>query len=205
MDEVNLFLHSLTESWDWWESQKIGESADEQIAILSNNGITLYLDLYEELNYWLKDQKAEGADCLLANIGGHWLLPGLRWGELTAISKFVHPKLASSVKDKVSQTAFCLLLPIVWICNDDELTEARKILPTIFFELGVVRNIEDALKLTGAWVKTVDARSKFYWANHKDGWITNAQWSERSSRGKQRSLLNEFLIKLAKSQNLDAV
>lgn len=48
---------------------------------------------------------------LLGKGGGHWLLPGLRWHELVAISNATHESLKAP--------AILLLLPVTWLTGTD--------------------------------------------------------------------------------------
>src|SRR4030095_13676467 len=193
LDWRSLFDVSPTQSWEWMVQKGLGSGDDLGIRVIERAGVSLYLDLTEELDYVLETQThADGL--LLANVGGHWILPGLRWEEAETASRFPHPALREA--DGTEGTALALLLPSVWLCTSEERARAREILPQIFRSMNVSSDDERALRLTDAWIASVDATESHGWSVDSHGWKTNAHWSVRAEAAKHRAEINFILDQL---------
>ncbi len=191
LEEAGLFSASSDAAWQWMETEHRPVGGEEiGVEIASRHGVSLYLDLTEEPSYYLGRVDGE-EDFLLAGLGGHWSLPGLRWRELMAVSE-----VARARSEEDSLRTLGLLLPVVWICAADERAEARGCLPGLFEGLGCCPDQASSSRLTSAWIDAVDARGRYRWLEDSKGWHTDAKWSPRARARGDREILNRLLQEL---------
>ena len=105
-----------------------------------------------------------------ANIGGHWLLPGLRLREALAIA-------AAAPEPRWRVTL--LLLLVVWLTEGDNADLAKKAITSAWRASKLVPP-EKAPLLADLWVEAVEEADDYLWRNSPAGWICDAENSPRA-------------------------
>ncbi len=163
--------------------------SDEQatVHVALANGVQLRVEFHPGDQCWFL--QCEGvAEMMLANIGPHWALPGLRWQEVVAIGN------AAPCNHWI---AVLLLLPIVWLTHGDDVRVARLAAESAWVASGLVA-AASASALADLWVKAVEGARDFRWRRKSDGWRCDAHWSTRSDDKRDAASLNR-LIAVAES------
>lgn len=161
--------------------------APEAVCLALANRVQLRIEFHPGDLYWfLRGQ--DSAEVMLANIGPHWALPGLRWQEAVAIGEAVPEN---------GWVATLLLLPIVWLTHGDDVSAAQRAAKSAWVTSGLVA-AASASSLADHWVKAIEGARDFQWNLKTDGWLCDAHWSTRSD-GKSDALLLNRLIAIAAS------
>ena len=158
----------------------IEDPAQVQVALANN--VQLRVEFHPGDQYWFL-RGADGAEAMLANIGPHWALPGLRWQEAIAIGDAMPTN---------GWLATLLLLPIVWITRGDNVSAAHIGAQSAWAASNLVASAS-ASTLAELWVKAVEGGSDFRWRRPADDWLCDAHWSTRSDDKREAQLLNRLI------------
>jgi hypothetical protein len=120
---------------------------------------------------------------MLANIGPHWALPGLRWQEAIAIG---------DAAPRDGWMAVLLLLPVVWLTAGDEVRAARLAAESAWMASNLVAPAS-ASALAELWARAVEGGRDFRWRRLSGGWLCDAHWSTRSDGRSEAPLLNRLI------------
>jgi hypothetical protein len=175
---------------EWWNSftgyyEGIFDETDGEvenpnaISIEFQNQVNLVIEFHAGDTYYSLENLSSKQIANLGSIGGHWILPMLRWIEVLSLSQKV--KLDSS-SENYSNLVTLLMLPCVWLTKDEDFEEARKVLAEAWIDTGLVTQ-ENAELLALKCCEAIDARKEdFYWLlDNENNWVTNAHWSSRFS------------------------
>jgi hypothetical protein len=153
------------------------------------NGVQLLVEFHPGDQYWYLRSK-DGVKVLLANIGPHWALPGLRWQEAVAIG---------DAAPHDGWMAVLLLLPTVWLTAGDNVRSARRAAESAWAASNLV-DPSSALALAELWASAVAGGRDFRWQRVSRDWLCDAEWSTRSDRrSKSESRLVNRLVRGASS------
>jgi len=111
----------------------------------------------------------EGVDTELAELSGHWRLPGLRWQEAVASGRAAPADNALVV---------LLLLPIVWLTAGEDAGAARSAAELAWTNSGLVSG-QSASALAELWAQEASYGSDYAWRPTPAGWACSAEWSTR--------------------------
>jgi hypothetical protein len=186
--EVNEWdaLHWYHEFTGWYPGifdESDGYSDDPAtVHVALAKSVQLYAHFHPGDQYWfLASEGASGV--MLANIGPHWALPGLRWQEAIAIGE--------AAPDN-GWVATLLLLPIVWLTYGDDVSAARLAAESAWVESNLV-SPAPASALAELWVRAVEGGRDFRWRRTSDGWLCDAHWGPRSDGRRDAALLNRLV------------
>jgi len=133
------------------------------------NGVELRVEVHPGDVFWfLRGPDADEA--MLANVGPHFELPGLRWQEAAAMA-------AAAPQD--GWVAMLLLLPAVWLTAGDDGQAARLAAESAWAASELLPDQSSAASLSDLWAKAVDGRD-YTWRRSNDGWVCDAEWSPRA-------------------------
>lgn len=151
------------------------------------NGVELRVERHPGDDYWFL-RGPDNGEAMLANVGPHWALPGLRWQEAAAMA-------AAAPKD--GWVAMLLLLPVVWLTAGDDGQAARLAAESAWAASKLLPHPSSAAALSDLWANAVDTRN-YTWRRSNDGWVCDAEWSTRAEgRPTNESGLLNRLIKAA--------
>jgi hypothetical protein len=146
------------------------------------NGVQLRVEFHPgSQNWFLRGENS--AEAMLANIGGHWALPGLRWQEAVAIG---------NAAPRDGWMAALLLLPVVWLTAGDDVGAARQAAESAWMASHLVAP-SPASALAELWVRAVEGGRDFRWRQLSAGWLCDAHWSTRSEGRSEAALLNRLV------------
>jgi hypothetical protein len=151
-------------------------------------GVELQVELHPGDEFWfLGDAAGEGA--MLANVGPHFALPGLRWREAEAMA---------AAAPGGGWVVMLLLLPVTWITAGDDADQARAAVRAAWMESGLV-TASAAEALAELWAAGVDGRDYAWRTSDEGGWVCDAQWSPRaaSQLPAERALLERLVVAAA--------
>jgi hypothetical protein len=169
-----------------FDDEMDGQSDDPAIVSLTlAGGVQVSVEIHPGDQYWWLKQKS-GAKVMLANIGPHWQLPGLRWAEAEEIGRAA-PKQNAEI--------LLLMLPTVWLTDDDDHTAARRAVAAAWVASALAGS-RSAAKLAEMWASAVEGGRKYPWRQAPTGtWVSTAEWSSRSSRSPkaERATINRLV------------
>lgn len=146
------------------------------VCALLANDITLRIEFHPGSWYWLLGNARTSSWEIIGILGPHWSQPGLRWHEAAAMANVA----------RVEGTApMPLLLPLVWLTQDDDVHAARD---AVFAGWSSVSPADEAtaLRLAELWSQAVAGGQRFrWWQKQSVGWVTD---SENSSRFEGRPI-----------------
>jgi hypothetical protein len=116
------------------------------IRIALGNGSELRVEFHPGDLYWYL-RGADGEEAMLANVGPHWALPGLRWQEAAAIA---------GAAPGADWTVSLLLLPVVWITAGDDVAAARRVAESAWSSSALLPDTPSAAALADLWIKAVE-------------------------------------------------
>lgn len=157
-----------------------GDPATIRLALA--NGVKLRVEFHPGDRYWFLGGE-DGAEAMLANIGPHWALPGLRWQETVAID---------DAAPHDGWMAVLLLLPVVWLTAGEDVRAARQAAESAWMAGHLVAP-SAASALADLWVGAVEGGRDFRWRRTSDGWRCDARWSTRSEERSEAVLLNRLV------------
>jgi hypothetical protein len=146
------------------------------------NGVQLRVEFHPGDQYWFL-RGEDTAEAMLANIGPHYALPGLRWQEADAIGH-------AAPRD--GWMGVLLLLPVVWLTAGDDVRAARQAAESAWMASHLVVP-SSASALAELWARAMDCRRDFRWTRMSDGWLCDAHWSTRSVGRSDVALLNRLI------------
>ncbi|PWU19558.1 MAG: hypothetical protein C5B50_06230 [Verrucomicrobia bacterium] len=130
--------------------------------------------------YWFL-RRRDRTEAMLANIGPHWRLPGLRLQEAADLA---------AAANAASWTATLLLLPVVWLTAGDNADAAGSMAETAWLASGLLSS-SPAREMAAFWAKAVEGGRAYRWRKLPNvGWVCEAEWSTRS----QARPLNEVTL-----------
>jgi hypothetical protein len=141
------------------------------VALALADNVQLRVEFYLGDQYWLL-RDADGVEAMLANIGGHWALPGLRWQEAVAIG---------DAAPADGGLAVLLLLPIVWLTSGDDIRAARSAAESAW-AASHLADAAAAAALAELWAASVAGGRDYSWRRVSGQWVCDAGWSTRSGR-----------------------
>lgn len=203
----NIFNINEENTIEWWNTftgyyEGIFDETDGQvenpntISIEFQNQVNLAIEFHAGDTYYYLENSITNESANLGTIGGHWILPMLRWNEIVSLSQNV--KSDSSIRD-YSSFVMLLMLPCIWLTKDEDFEEVKKVLVTAWTNTGLA-NQQNAELITLKFSEAVDARQdEFYWfLDSENNWVTNAEWSSRfSDETNQNAKLVTKLLNLA--------
>jgi hypothetical protein len=146
------------------------------------NNVQLRVEFHPGDEYWFL-RGPDAAQAMLANIGPHWALPGLRWQEAVAIG---------DATPENGWVAALLLLPVVWLTHGDDVREARLAAESAWVASDLV-SPASASALAELWVSAVEGGRDFRWKRVAGDWLCDAHWSARSNGRSEAALLNRLI------------
>jgi hypothetical protein len=166
-------------------SEHDGQSDDPVIVSLALAGsIELSVEIHPGSQYWwLRESNGEGI--MLANVGPHWELPGLRWAEAEDIARAAPER---------NPHALLLMLPTIWI-TDEGHSAVRHAVSAAWAASGLV-GADSAKTLSEFWVSAVAGGCEYPWRQGCRGeWFSTAEWSSRSARRPEleRATINRLI------------
>lgn len=157
------------------------------VEVVLGNDVHLRVQFHPGDKYWFL-RCADTAEAMLANIGPHWALPGLRWQEAVAIG---------NAAPHHGWLPILLLLPVVWLTAGDDVRAARQAAETAWLASNLV-GASSAAALTDLWASAVEGGRGYRWRSTPSGWLCDAHWSPRSE-GRSESILLNSLVAAAGS------
>jgi hypothetical protein len=149
-----------------------GHNDDPAIVCLAlANDVQLRIEFHPGDQYWFL-RGEDGEEPLLANIGPHWVLPGLRWQEAVAIG---------DAAPREGWAAVLLLLPVVWLTADDDVRAARRAAESAWVASNLV-DASSASALAELWASAVIGGRDYRWRRGSGDWVCDAEWSTRSNQ-----------------------
>jgi len=145
------------------------------------NSVRLRIELHPGDQCWFLGGE-DGPEAMLALVGGHWVLPGLRWQEAVAMGDAL---------PRDGWIAVLLLLPVVWLTAGDDPRAAHQAAASAWMASHLVEP-SSASALAELWVSAVENRD-YRWRQTADGWCCDAHWSARSQGRPEVSLLNRLV------------
>jgi len=146
------------------------------------NSVRLRLECHPGDRYWFLRGKT-GPEFMLAKVGPHWALPGLRVEEAIAIG---------DAMPRNAWIAVLLLMPVVWLTSGDDIARARQSVESAWTSSKLVSRAS-AADLASLWVKAVEGGRDYRWRRARGGWRCNAHWSTRSKGRKDRVSLDQLI------------
>lgn len=203
----NIFNINEENTIEWWNNftgyyEGIFDETDGQvenpntISIEFQNQVNLVIEFHAGDTYYYLENSITKEFVNLGTIGGHWILPMLRWNEIVSLSQNV--KSDSSIRN-YSNLIMLLMLPCIWLTKDEDFEEVKKVLAQAWINTGLA-NQQNAELITLKFSEAVDARrDEFYWfLDSEHNWVTNAEWSSRfSDETNQNAKLVTKLLNLA--------
>jgi len=152
------------------------------VCVALANGVQLRAVFHPGDQYWFL-RGEDRLETVLANIGPHWSLPGMRWQEAVAIG---------DAAPRDGWMAVLLLLPVVWLTAGDDSQAARRAAESAWAASNLVA-ASSASALAELWVSAVGGGKNFRWRRTPDGWLCDAHWSARSKGRSEAALLNRLI------------
>jgi len=146
------------------------------------NNVQLRIEFHPGDRYWFLRGEG-GKEAMLANIGPHWALPGLRWQEVVAIG---------DAAPENGWVAALLLLPIVWLTHGDDVRAACLAAESAWIASNLV-SPASASALAELWVSAVEGGRDFRWKRSSGDWLCDAHWSARCEDRSEAALLNRLI------------
>jgi hypothetical protein len=150
------------------------------------NNVQLRVEFHPGDRYWFL-RGEDAAEPMLASIGPHWALPGLRWQEVVAIG---------DAAPRDGWMAVLLLLPVVWLTAGDDALEARTAAESAWVASNLVAT-SSASALADLWASAVEGGRDFRWRRMSGAWLCDAHWSTRSDGRSDSMLLNRLIAAAA--------
>ena len=142
------------------------------------NSVRLKIEFHPGDQYWFL-HGADARQVMLANIGPHWSLPGLRWQEAVAMG---------TAAPRDGWMAVLLLLPVVWLTAHDNIQEAYRASESAWMASNLV-SAESAAALAQLSGKSAEVGRDYQWRRVSDGWLCDAERMEHSQRPTQQGTI----------------
>jgi hypothetical protein len=176
-----------------WHPGIFGESeghSDDPAAVRISlaNGAELRVEFHPGDRWWFL-RGPGGNQTMMANIGPHWALPGLRWQEAVALA---------SAAPLPRWMPILLLLPIVWLTAGDDVQATRRAAESAWSASGLLSSLS-ATAMADLWTQAVGGGRDYRWYRAPEvGWVCDAHWSSRSEkRPKEEIILINRIITAA--------
>jgi hypothetical protein len=167
-------------------NERDGQSDDPMIVSLPlAGGVQVSVEIHPGDHYWWL-RETNGASVMLANIGPHWQLPGLRWAEAEEIAR---------TAPGTNAEVLLLMLPTVWLTDDEDHKAVRRAVGAAWVASGLV-GVGSATKLAEMWASAVAGGREYPWRQAPIGaWVSTAEWSSRSGRRpeSERATINRLV------------